>query len=286
MMELILGIAKNDERIRVVTLEGSRTNKNVPRDKFQDYDISYFVTEIDSFKASDEWLNPFGKRIMMQKPEDMELFPSELGNWFSYLLLLEDDNKIDLTLIPIEELDQYFFNSDGLVEVLLDKDSKIKAIIEPTDKKYHIKKPSAREFDDCCNEFWMVSTYVIKGLARKEILFALDHLNEIARPNLLRMMAWNIGIETNFSLGVGKNYKYIQKYLDKNDWDQLLHTFAGNSYENMWQSLFNCYDLFRKYSNLVATKLNYDYPEYDEQITNYTQKIYNSLFLSKERKRS
>lgn len=132
----------------------------------------------------------------------------------------------------------------------------------------------------------MVSTYVIKGLARKEIFFAIDHLNEIARPNLLRMMAWNIGIETNFSLSVGKNYKYIQKYLEKNDWDQLLHIFAGNSYENTWQSLFNCYDLFRKYSNLVANKLNYDYPEYDEQITNYTLKIYDSLFLSKERKRS
>lgn len=89
MMELILGIAKNDERIRAVTLEGSRTNRNVPRDKFQDYDISYFVTDINSFKTSDEWLNPFGKRIIMQKPEDMELFPSELGNWFSYLILLE-----------------------------------------------------------------------------------------------------------------------------------------------------------------------------------------------------
>ncbi len=43
MMKLILDIAMKDERIRLVTLEGSRTNKNVPRDKFQDYDISYFV---------------------------------------------------------------------------------------------------------------------------------------------------------------------------------------------------------------------------------------------------
>lgn len=286
MMELILGIAKKDERIKIVTLEGSRTNNNVPRDKFQDYDISYFVTDIDSFKITDEWLNAFGKRIIMQKPEDMELFPPELGNWFSYLMFFEDENKIDLTLIPIDELEHYFLNSDGLVEVLLDKDSIIKNKIEPTDKKFHIKKPSAKEFDDCCNEFWIVSTYVIKGLARKEILFAIDHLNEIARPNLLRMIAWNIGIENNFSLSIGKNYKYIQKYLDKNDWDQLLYTFAENSYENMWQSLFNCYDLFRKYSKLVANKLNYEYPEYDEQITNYTQKIYHSLYLSKEKRRS
>ncbi|MDF2679662.1 MAG: aadK [Brevibacillus sp.] len=53
---------------------------------------------------------------MMQKPEDMELFPSELGNWFSYIILFEDGNKLDLTLIPINETEDYFTNSDGLVK--------------------------------------------------------------------------------------------------------------------------------------------------------------------------
>lgn len=90
---------------------------------------------------------------MMQKPEDMELFPPELGNWFSYLMLFEDGNKVDLTLIPIDELHDYFSNSDGLVEVLLDKDSLVKNDITPNDRKYWIKKPTAKEFDDCCNEF-------------------------------------------------------------------------------------------------------------------------------------
>ena len=26
---------------------------------------------------------------------------------------------------------------------------------------YHVRKPSAREYDDCCNEFWNVTPYVI-----------------------------------------------------------------------------------------------------------------------------
>lgn len=66
MMKLILDIAMKDERIRLVTLEGSRTNKNVPRDRFQDYDISYFVTDMDSFTSDDSWLDQFGERMMMQ----------------------------------------------------------------------------------------------------------------------------------------------------------------------------------------------------------------------------
>lgn len=209
MMKLILDIAMKDERIRLVTLEGSRTNKNVPRDKFQDYDISYFVTDMDSFISDESWLDQFGERMMMQKPEDMELFPPELGDWFSYLMLFKDHHKIDLTLIPLSQTEDYFTQSDGLAEILLDKDDRINSKMIASDEQYHIKKPTPGEFDDCCNEFWMVSTYVIKGLMRKEILFALDHMNDILRPNVLRMIAWNIGIEHQFSLSVGKNYKYI-----------------------------------------------------------------------------
>ena len=66
--EMILNFAKSDERIRMVTLEGSRTNVNIPADDFQDYDITYFVTDIQSFTADDSWLNVFGERLIMQKP--------------------------------------------------------------------------------------------------------------------------------------------------------------------------------------------------------------------------
>lgn len=276
MMKLLLDYAKHDDRIRVVTLEGSRTNKNIPSDAFQDYDISYFVTEMDSFKEHDGWLDFLGKRSMMQKPEDMELFPPELGNWFSYLIHLEDGNKVDLTLIPLNEVENYFTQSDGLVEVLLDKDAVITNEVIADDRQYWIKKPTAREFDDCCNEFWMVSTYVVKGLARKEILFAIDHLNEIARPNLLRMMAWQIGSEHGFTFSVGKNYKFIDRYLPDEDWETLLSTYAENGYEPMWKSLFTCYELFRKYSKAVSSRLGYPYPDYDEAISKYTENVYSA----------
>jgi aminoglycoside 6-adenylyltransferase len=47
MIELIITIAKNDGRIRVVTMEGSRLNKNAPKDRFQNFDVS-FIAKISS----------------------------------------------------------------------------------------------------------------------------------------------------------------------------------------------------------------------------------------------
>ncbi|MEF3302982.1 aminoglycoside 6-adenylyltransferase [Paenibacillus sp. GYB003] len=277
MMAMFVDFAANDPRIRLATLEGSRTNPNIPRDRFQDFDISYFVTDMESFKQDDRWLDVFGKRAMMQKPEQMELFPPELGNWFSYLILFEDGHKADLTLIPLNEAERYFEDSDGLVEVLLDKDAIVRNEIVATDRSYWIRKPTAGQFDDCCNEFWMVSTYVVKGLARKEILFAIDHLNEIARPNLLRMIAWQIGAERGYTFSVGKNYKFIDRYMPRQAWETLLSTYAGNGYEAMWRALFTCFELFRTYSKAVAERFGYKYPDYDEAVTNYTERVYRSL---------
>ncbi len=273
-MELLLDWTKNDPRVRLVTLEGSRANRHIPRDAFQDYDISYFVTDMASFKESDGWLDRFGRRLMMQKPEDMELFPAELGNWFSYLLLFEDGNKLDLTLIPVEETEDYFAGSDGLVEVLLDKDGRAPDDWRPDDRSYWIQPPTARSFDDCCNEFWMSSTYVVKGLARREWLFAIDHLNEVARPNLLRMMAWQIGGERGYTFSVGKNYKLIDRYLEPKDWEALLSTYAEQDSDSLRRSLRTCYALFRQFSQAVAARFGYPYPDYDEAITGYTDRIF------------
>ena len=176
MLDLLLNFAKNDERIRAVGMEGSRININIPKDDFQDYDISYFVTDKGSFIKCDNWLDVFGKRIIMQKPEAMSLFPAE-SEWFSYLMLFCDGIKIDLTIIPVESLDTYL-KHDKLIKILLDKDGLVLNPPVPTDKDYWINEPSAAFFDDCCNEFWWVSTYIAKGLLRKELLYAAWHMEQ------------------------------------------------------------------------------------------------------------
>ena len=44
MMDIIMNKALSDERIRAVTMEGSRANPNAVHDSYSDFDISYYVT--------------------------------------------------------------------------------------------------------------------------------------------------------------------------------------------------------------------------------------------------
>ena len=271
---LLLGFAKSEERIRLVSLEGSRTNPAIPDDEFKDYDVAFLVTDMESFLSKDDWLDFLGKRLILQKPEDMELYPTQLGDKFSYLMLFEDGVKIDLTLVPINNRHSYLKMNDGLLKILLDKDNKIKEEIVATDQNYWIAKPTAQKFNDCCNEFWWVSTYVAKGLARQEFLFAQDHLNQIVRPTLLLMMSWKIGAEKGSRFSLGKNYKFIQRYLAIEDWELLLQTFQGSSYSESWEALLLCQKLFRQCSTKVALTYGYDYPDYDEKVSPYIQNLY------------
>ena len=87
-------------------------------------------------------------------------------------------------------------------------------------------------------------------------------------------MSWKVGIKTEFSLSVGKNYKYINKYIDEDLWNRLLSTYRMDSYENIWKSLFICHQLFREVSKEVAVLLGFDYPEYGKNITRYTEDMY------------
>ncbi|TQR17941.1 aminoglycoside 6-adenylyltransferase [Psychrobacillus soli] len=273
IMNLVLKVAERDKRIRAVGMNGSRTNPNAQKDIFQDFDIVYLVTEINSFIDDSNWIDIFGERIMMQTPENMSMFPSSLGGRFSYLMLFIDGNRIDLTLIPIEEKDEYC-KEDKLTLILMDKDSCLPEIPAPTDIDYWVKRPSADFFADCCNEFWWVSTYVAKGLWRKEILYAVDHLNNFVRPMLFKMLEWKVGIETDYSVSIGKSGKYLENYLSKQNWQKLLSTYPDGSYESIWNSLFVMCDLFRSTAMFVADNLDFNYPyEEDKKVNAYLKHV-------------
>lgn len=267
IFDAVLQYAEADGRVRMVTLEGSRANINIQPDEFQDYDITFFVTDVGSFTGDDGWLDVFGERLMMQKPEDMELFPPE-EEGFSYLMLFQDDVKMDLTLLPLDGIDAYFAR-EKLAKLLLDKDGRVASPPVPTDADYRLRRPTERMFDDCCNEFWNTVPYVVKGLCRGELLYAIDHLNDIVRKELLRMISWLVGLERGFQFSLGKNYKFLNRWIPEELWERLVATYRMDSYERMWDALEQCMALFREASAEAARRLEYPHPPYDGKISAY-----------------
>ncbi|HDR4903624.1 TPA: aminoglycoside 6-adenylyltransferase, partial [Bacillus cereus] len=214
MIDLIMNTAKEDERIRAVIMNGSRVNPNVKKDCFQDFDIIYAVKDIRSFTSNHNWIHRFGEIMMVQMPEEMSLIPADEDGKFPYLMQFMDGNRIDLTLAPVELINN-FVRQDSLSKLLLDKDNCMEGFPPASDKDYLIKKPTEKEFLDCCNEFWWCSTNVAKGLWREELSYVKGMLDGPVRDMLIVMLEWHIGMKTDFIVNAGKFGKHFEKYIEK-----------------------------------------------------------------------
>ena len=263
MLELILNTAKDDERIRAVMLSGSRVNPNVQRDIFQDFDITYFVTDLNSFTENHAWIERFGELMILQMPEAMVDPPPMDDGHFAYLMQFTDGNRIDLTLFPLAKLHE--FESESLSALLLDKDGIFEPLPPPSDSDYLPKPPTAKAFADCCNEFWWVSAYVAKGLWRQEIIYAKYLLENAVREQLMKMLTWHVGIKTQFTQGPGKFGKHLKRYLESEHWAMLEKTYSDASYENTWEALHTMCDLFRITATGVAEHFGFEYPSGDDE---------------------
>lgn len=263
MLELILNVAQEDERIRAAILNGSRANPDAPRDFFQDFDVVYFVTEIAPFVRNLPWIARFGERMILQTPDDMGDPPPTREDGYAYLMQFADGNRIDLTICPLTAIPDRI--ADSLTILLLDKDGIIPPLPPASERDYLPTPPTAKAFEDCCNEFWWLGPYVAKGLWRAEILYARYMLDSYQREMLMKMLTWHIGLRTGFAASPGKLGKYFQRYLEPELWDLLLGTYADAGYTQTWEALFAMCALFRQVAVPLAEYYGFEYPFDDDR---------------------
>ena len=276
MMDLIINFAKEDDRIRAVYMNGSRTNPHVPKDIFQDYDVVYVVSETLPFIEDKEWINEFGQLIMMQEPDNNDFGWSkelDFSKSYSFLMLFSDGNRIDLRFqtkeVMVEE-----YGKDKLTLPLMDKDHILPLIPAPCDSEYYVQKPSFMEYNGITNEFWWCLQNVAKGIWRDELPYAKLMFEDMVKKSLDLMVAWWIGIQHDFQVSPGKSGKYFKNYLPETYWDMYKETYTNSDYTKMWDSIFVTCDLFRILSQEVADHFNYMYPINDDiKMTKYLMTV-------------
>jgi aminoglycoside 6-adenylyltransferase len=271
---LIIKLATEDDRIRAVLLNGSRANPKAEADNLQDFDIVCVVTEIDTFLSDHNWIDIFGERLLMQMPDEMTFGGENKKSSFSYLMLFKDGNRIDLTLFPVEKLESEFIR-DSLTLLLVDKDNLFSNLPASGDKDYLINRPTEKEFSDCCNEFWWVSTYVAKGLWRDEITYAKDMLENHTRAMFLKSIEWYIGIKTDYSVSFGKSGKNMKDHLPPILYQKILSTYPDSKTDNIWNSLYIMTEVFSDIAHEIALTLHFRYNSDEEQnVLKYLKNIY------------
>ncbi|MFS9255247.1 aminoglycoside 6-adenylyltransferase [Streptococcus infantis] len=260
ILGLILETAKKLQ-VDAVALSGSRTDTKAPKDEFQDYDLVYVVDNLDNLTKDISWLDQFGARIIEQH--------NILGNRRLYLMLFEDGNRIDLTLCPKEHIQEWVDSEAGFT-VLVDEKSLFESY-SPSPQRFWTSPASETDFEKTCNEFWWVSAYVVKGICRKQIIYATDHLYSICQQELLKVLAWQVARDREV-VDIGKNYKYLFNYLPAEKEKEFSNLLDFSSLEKITQSLFATMQLFHQEAQYLAQKMGFKYKkEVAEKMIEYAK---------------
>ena len=247
MLDVILKTAETLQ-VEAVAMSGSRTDTKASKDEFQDYDVVYVVENLDELITDLSWLDQFGKRIIEQEVG--------LGQRRLYLMLFEDGNRIDLTLCPKEHIKEWVDSEAGFT-VLEDPEH----LFEPYSQnleRYWTNPASAIEFEKVCNEFWWVSAYVVKGICRKQVIYATDHLYGICQQELLKVLAWQVASDRG-AVDIGKNYKYLFNYLPAQKENEFSSLLDFSNSDKITQSLFATMKFFHQEAQSLAQKMGFDY---------------------------
>ena len=260
MLRLILQVAENIQ-VEAVAMSGSRTDTKAPKDEFQDYDVVYVVYDLDNLTSDLSWLDSFGKRIIEQH--------NVLGNRRLYLMLFEDGNRIDLTLCPKEHIKEWVDSEADFTVIEDPKD--LFAPYSPNPQRYWTSPASQTDFEKTCNEFWWVSAYVVKGICRKQLLYATDHLYGICQQELLKILAWQVASDRG-TVDIGKNYKYLFQYLPTEKEKEISALLDFSSVEKLTLSLFATMQLFHREAQILAQKMGFAYDkEVAEKMIEYAE---------------
>ena len=260
MLDLILQTAKTLQ-VKAVAMSGSRTNQNAPKDEFQDYDAVYIVDDLDNLTSDISWLDQFGKRIIEQ---EVALDHRRLN-----LMLFEDGNRIDLALCPKDRIKEWVDSEAGFT--VLEDPNGLFELYSPSPQRFWTNPASAIDFENACNEFWWVSAYVVKGICRKQVIYATDHLYGICQQEFLKILAWQVA-SARGKVDIGKNYKYLFQYLPAEKEKEFSNLLDFSSIEKLSQSLLATMQLFHREAQRLAQKLGFDYDkEVAEKMIEYAE---------------
>lgn len=259
MMHLIMDVALK-LGVKAIAMNGSKANQQAPADDFQDYDIVYFVDSKQMHQLIDsrEWLTAFGEQLIMQVPGDFEPEQITYQDFFTFLMLFTDGNRIDLGLCPVTKVQEWREN-DPVGKVIYDPNNLLPNDLLTDGRIYYQAKPTELEFSNCCNEFWWVSTYVVKGIARQELLYGTDHFYQNCFQEFLQMLNFKVAAEHDYQIDLGKNHKYLFQYLTTEETTSLQKLLNLSDYQNLTENLFQMQTWFEQLATDFATKNSYRY---------------------------
>ena len=278
VIESLIQWAEHQPLVRAMLLTSSRAIPKASADVFSDYDVILAVRDVQPFYKDRTWLEAFGQVLVLYR--DPLILDGGLER-SAYVTQYENGLKIDFSLWPVELLQRVVAEPhlpdefDAGYRVLLDKDHLTDGLKPPTYKAYIPTTPTATDYQDTVEVFFLEAIYVAKLLWRDDMMAAKHVLDHFMKQEHLRpMLEWHVEIDHQWSVKPGPYGRRLKQWLRPDLWAELESTYTGAGLEANWEALFRTIALMRRVAIEVGDRLGYAYPHnLDRRAVVYLQKV-------------
>lgn len=198
--------AAADANIQAIGTEGSTNNVAISTDEWADLDITLFAISPEQV-AGPVWLHHFGEPVIIEALQERGLFGGD-ELWFSWLTRFAGTARIDLKAAPVSAIADYL--ADDTLNAIVWRRDRGHVMPRATSAASHgFTLPDQATLNAHVTEFYWVAGYVVKGLARGNLLYANQLLDHNVRPELLYLAAAAISARTTPFFDAGVDYKNV-----------------------------------------------------------------------------
>lgn len=250
--------------IRAMVLTSTRATA-VEVDRFSDYDVIVFTSDIRTRHEDQAWLQVFGD-VVIDWWDPLEPDPETGLLTTGNVVYYPAARKIDFTLWPVEMASRIAAELpaelDAGYRVLLDKDGLTSPWATASGRGYAIALPNCDRYHQAVNDFFIGVPYVVTALLRGELLPAKWVLDYDMRYEYLRpMLEWYAVVLHGEEVRIGVNGKGLQPLLPENVWLRLGATYAGLDIGSNRAAMYEMISLFRNVAQEVGVAIECGYPQ-------------------------
>lgn len=220
-LQTLIALAEKNPNIVAIGTEGSSNNPTLEPDVWTDLDVTLFCQDPTRENGA-TWIKALGEPTLVQHLTHQQLFDAS-AQWECWLTRYPGTRRVDFKLAPAGDITAYLAG-DHLNGIVWCQGQ----LVEPgtTDASSHfLPVPSQADYDAAVNELVWIAGNVVKGLGRRNLLYANEQFNQHLRPQLLLLLAYRETINDHGQFDPGVNGKNLWPRLTAAEQQHLAVTY-------------------------------------------------------------
>jgi aminoglycoside 6-adenylyltransferase len=266
IIERLIEYGKSTCLVKAIILIGSQSRENLPSDEYSDIDMILFVTDIDFFINSDEWLHTLGKC-------HISFAENTVAGGMERRVFFDNGMDADFIFLQVDRINRFYDLAEIVArsyKILLDKENFTELIDDISNKANLFARPTEQEFQNLINAFWFHVIWSTKKAYRGELWSSITCVNGYMKELLLK------AIEYYEHALHGDNYdtwhcaRFIERWAEPEIVEKFKNIYATYSKDDVLKATFTTLELFRKVTVDTAAYWGYQYPyESDDYATKW-----------------